>query len=203
MKFFETIDHALNLEPTRTLGSYLWYRAYVSLTPSTCFVLDDGTGRAVGYCIGTADTTSFSQEWRETFAPAVASTAVPRPEDEVDDELMERDDVKDLCRKFHHAECSALQSWPAILQQYPAHLHIDILPEYQGRGYGTMLINAFFEAVRSLGAKGVHVGVGQDNVMGRAFYKKIGFQACEPVPGNEAIGEIEADELATILLKSL
>ncbi|CAK7204599.1 hypothetical protein SEUCBS139899_007357 [Sporothrix eucalyptigena] len=37
------------------LAPYLWTHQYTLLNPQNCFVLDDGTGRAVGYVIGSSD----------------------------------------------------------------------------------------------------------------------------------------------------
>ncbi|CAK7241643.1 MAG: hypothetical protein STHCBS139747_003109 [Sporothrix thermara] len=42
-------------EPAIRLAPYLWTHQYTLLNPQNCFVLDDGTGRAVGYVIGSAD----------------------------------------------------------------------------------------------------------------------------------------------------
>ena len=39
--------------------------------------------------------------------------------------------------------------------EYPAHFHINILPEYQRVGAGGKLINALFEHYRNKGIKGV------------------------------------------------
>jgi GNAT superfamily N-acetyltransferase len=166
-------------------------------------VLDDGTGRVVGYCIGTADTTSFAQLWCDMFTPAVDSASVPSPDIKIGDPLMERDDVKGFRHAVYNADCSMLQPWPKTLQQYPAHLHIDILPEYQRRGYGTILINAFLQAVKSLGAKGVHLDMVQHNVSGRAFYEKIGFQMCSQVLDDGVSGLKGVNGIVVTLVKDI
>ncbi|MFL6111891.1 MAG: GNAT family N-acetyltransferase [Catenulispora sp.] len=62
------------------------------------------------------------------------------------------------------------------LAAFPAHPHIDILPPYQGHGYGRRLIERFAEAVD---ASGVHLGMSTMNVRARAFYDRLGF---EPLP---------------------
>jgi GNAT superfamily N-acetyltransferase len=40
------------------------------------------------------------------------------------------------------------------LPRYPAHLHIDLLPGFQGSGYGRQLIGTFCAAVAEAGAVG-------------------------------------------------
>ncbi|KAH7080655.1 acyl-CoA N-acyltransferase [Paraphoma chrysanthemicola] len=201
--FFTTIDHGLDWEPARTIGSYLWYKAYVSLTPDTCFVLDDGDGHVVGYCIGTPDTTLFAERWRNVFAPIVDPVLVPDPEVQSDNPLMERDDVKGFRHAVYNGSCSMLQSWPDLLQRYPAHMHIDLLPEYQRKGHGTALINAFFEAAKTRGANGVHLDMVKHNVTGRAFYDRIGFQICPQVMDGGVSGRTGENGIVVTLVKVL
>jgi len=45
---------------------------YVTLEPEHAHVLDDGSGTAVGYVLGTADTASFARRYREEWLPATA-----------------------------------------------------------------------------------------------------------------------------------
>jgi len=47
---------------------------------------------------------------------------------------------------------------------YPAHLHINVLPEYHGRGVGSQLIKRFEEYLVSLGVRGVHLGTSNHNL---------------------------------------
>ena len=103
--------------------------------------------------------------------PGVDSKHVPKPDVKTGDVLMEKEESKGFRRAFHRAECSALQAWPEELERYPAHMHIDILPEFQRKGWGSMLINALFDALRSQGAIGIHLGMARSNTGGRSFYE--------------------------------
>ena len=203
LEFFVTIEPSLDWEPTRTIGSYLWYRVYVSLTPATCFVLDDGNGQAVGYCIGTADTLQFAEKWRKEFAPTVDPQQVPQPDVRNDDPLMEKEETKGFRHAVHHAECSALQAWPKELKKYPAHMHIDILPEFQRKGWGSILINTLFDAVKREGAPGIHLDMVRWNTVGRSFYEKIGFEPCSLVLDNGDSGETGVKDVVLTLVKTL
>lgn len=203
MEFFVTIDSKLDWEPARTVGSYLWYRAYVSLTPSTCFVLDDGNGRAVGYCIGTADTSQFAERWRDEFASSVDRQQVPEPDLQTEDSLMEKEDVKGFRHAVHHAECSTLQAWPEELEKYPAHMHIDILPEFQRKGWGSILINRLFDAVKREGAPGIHLDMVRWNTTGRRFYEKLDFKPCSLVLDNGESGEAGVNGVVLTMVKTL
>jgi ribosomal protein S18 acetylase RimI-like enzyme len=67
------------------------------------------------------------------------------------------------------------------LDGYPAHLHIDLLPAYQGRGHGRRLVERFAAAAGTAGATGVHVAMVTANVRARGFYDRLGFGVL-PVP---------------------
>jgi len=157
----------------------------------------------VGYCIGSVDTTTFAKRWRDTFTPTIDSKLVPGPGVRCDDSLMERDEIKGFRHAVHNANCSMLQAWPQTLEQYPAHLHIDILPEYHRKGHGTVLMNAFLDAVMGQGAAGVHLDMVQHNVTGRAFYDRVGFQKCPLVMDGGASGETGVNGIVVTLIMDL
>jgi ribosomal protein S18 acetylase RimI-like enzyme len=136
---------------------------YVCLEPEFGFVLDDGQ-RAVGYVVGTPDTASFVRAYRDRWIPRLAGRypVPPRPPVTPDDELL----------ALHYWPERML--WPG-LAEYPAHLHIDLLPPFQGAGYGPRLMQTFFEAVARAGAAGVHVVVVASNTRAIGFYYHLGF----------------------------
>lgn len=202
-EFFVTIEPKLDWEPTRTIGSYLWYRAYVDLVPATCFVLDDGHGRAVGYCIGTSNTSNFAERWRTEFAPRVDQERVPKPGVPTSDPLMDKEETRGFRNAVYNAECSALQAWPEELEKYPAHMHIDILPDFQRKGWGSILINVLFDAVKREGAPGIHLDMVRWNTTGRNFYKKIGFEKCSLVLDDGKSGETGVNDVVLTLVKTL
>ncbi len=62
----------------------------------------------------------------------------------------------------------------AILQDYPSHLHINILPRQQGKGHGRRLIETLFAALAAKGSRGVHLFAGARNHPAIAFYRRMG-----------------------------
>jgi GNAT superfamily N-acetyltransferase len=62
---------------------------------------------------------------------------------------------------------------------YPAHLHIDLLPSLQGKGMGRTLMDTLFTELERQGVPGIHLGVGASNVGTVAFYRKTGFSVLE------------------------
>lgn len=142
---------------------------YATLEPGLAFVLDDG-GRAVGYVLGTSDTARYVRDLREKWLPTVAARhPLPGGEPGTPDALM-----TDF---LHHPEWLIRSE----LADYPAHLHIDLLPGYQGRGYGRALLTTLFAALDEAGAKRVHLVMSTANTGARAFYDRIGFHEI-PVP---------------------
>ena len=157
----------------------------------------------VGYCIGAADTTSFAQRWRDVFTPTIDPTLVPHPDVQTSDSRMEREDARHFRKAVYEADCSMLLPWPQVLEQYPAHLHIDILPEYQRKGWGSVLMQVFLGAVKSVGAKGAHLDMVQSNTSARAFYEKVGFQVCPHVLDDGASGQPGVNGIVVTLVISL
>jgi ribosomal protein S18 acetylase RimI-like enzyme len=140
---------------------------YVFLEPESAFVLDDGAG-AVGYVIGTPDTAAFARGYRERWIPRLADRyPVPPDPPTTPDEAM---------LALHYRPERML--WPG-LPAYPAHLHIDLLPPYQGSGHGRALIDTFCAAVADAGAAGVHVCVVRENIPALGFYDRLGFRALD------------------------
>lgn len=61
-------------------------------------------------------------------------------------------------------------------RKYPAHLHIDILEGYQGKGNGSKLLSALLDRLKADGVKGVWLGVDVKNERAINFYLKHGFK---------------------------
>ena len=64
----------------------------------------------------------------------------------------------------------------AEVDDYPAHLHIDLLPELQGQGLGPPPHrHAAGRARRARACPRVHLGMDAANTGARAFYDRLGF----------------------------
>ncbi|MFF0082490.1 GNAT family N-acetyltransferase [Streptomyces canus] len=146
---------------------------YVHLEPELAFVLDGGEGQAVGYIVGTADTPRFVADYRATWLPLVADRyPEPRHEPRTPDE--------EIVALLHRPERMLVPEVAA----YPAHLHIDLLPEWQGRGYGRALMESFLRALHERGVAAVHLTMVSANKSARAFYDRLGFhEIAVPDPG--------------------
>lgn len=151
-------------EQDRDLLGTLFAAPYAVLEPESAFVVDDGHGRAVGYVLGTADTPAFVERFRKEWLPAVAERwPAPQGEPRTPSEVM--------AVLLHTPERMIV---PAVAG-YPAHLHIDVLPPYQGRGLGRALMDAFLGSLAARGVPAVHLGMLTENTAARAFYDRLGF----------------------------
>ncbi len=141
---------------------------YLYLEPELAFVLADG-GRAVGYVIGTADTATFVGSYRHQWLPRLASARpAPGPGPIADGATPD----EYLLAALYQPE----RMLSPVVKDFPAHLHIDVLPAYQGGGHGRRLIETFAGAVARAGAPGLHVAVSPTNTRAHGFYLRVGFE---------------------------
>jgi len=63
----------------------------------------------------------------------------------------------------------------SVVERYPAHLHIDLLPRMQGGGNGRRMIEALVVELQRSGVSGVHLGVATENARAIGFYEHLGF----------------------------
>jgi GNAT superfamily N-acetyltransferase len=61
------------------------------------------------------------------------------------------------------------------LADYPAHLHIDLLPAFQRAGWGRKLIVTLLTALRHAGVPRVYLGMLTTNTAAGKFYERLGF----------------------------
>jgi ribosomal protein S18 acetylase RimI-like enzyme len=154
-------DATALFEDHRLLGD-LFVVPYAVLEPEHAFVLDDGSGQAVGYAVGALDTTAFDARLDAEWWPAArARHADPAGVDS----------IEGLFLGYLHGPPRADAD---LVARYPSHLHIDLLPPVQGKGWGRRLMEALFDALGADGSTGVHLGVAEANRRAIAFYAHLG-----------------------------
>lgn len=62
------------------------------------------------------------------------------------------------------------------LRQYPAHLHIGVLPLWRRRGIGAALMTCYEEYLCQRGVAGFHLYASSFHPLGVAFYRKLGLE---------------------------
>jgi ribosomal protein S18 acetylase RimI-like enzyme len=124
----------------------------------------DVGGEARGYVVGTSDTRGFQEWFVSEWWPRVSPTHVERT----------AGDAWLLAEARHPTRMLI-----ADVDEYPAHLHIDLLPDQQGKGAGRALIDACIDLLRTRGVRGVHLVAETANAGAQAFYPRVGFMAIE------------------------
>lgn len=147
----------------------IWALPYLTVNPETAFVLTR-LGKVVGYAVGAVDTASFEVELERAWWPELRRQFVDREPSAAGDGY-----VLDYIRR---PETSPSE----IVSRYPAHLHINLLPEAQERRLGTTLLEQLLISLKTAGASGVHLGINHMNEPVADFYRKIGFSEIARLP---------------------
>ena len=161
------------------LIGHIWAGPYLALAPDFAFVLEDAAG-VCGYVIGAPDTAAFEAWLERAWWPALRGQ-YPDP---ADVPPAERSPDQRLMHLIHHPH----RGDPAVLADYPAHLHIDLLPRGQGGGNGRRLMETLFAALTRAGVPGVHLGVGLRNARAQGFYRHLGMQELGRDGGGVTLG---------------
>lgn len=125
---------------------------YIDNEPENCFVIDD-SGKAVGYIICAEDYDRYEKIFNERYLPL----------------------TKQYGEKRYDWAKSSSYLQKKFKSEYPAHLHIDLLPEYQRMGLGRKLVDTLREHLSAKGVDGVCLTCGGKNENAQKFYKKCGF----------------------------
>lgn len=137
---------------------------YVVHEPEVCFVIANDEDEALGYIIGTKDSEKFAEWCEANWFPEL------RRKYPIDVHYKSSFE-KRIVELIHTGYIPRPEA-----KLYPAHLHIDLLPEAQGMGMGKKLIQTFIEKLKKLKVTGLHLEVGRKNERAIGFYKAIGFK---------------------------
>jgi len=149
---------------------------YVHRHPDLAFVVEADDGRVVGYIVGAPDTYAFEDWFHNEWWPE-REQRWPKPERE--------QSRQDGTLIYAYSRRGGAEPYA---EDYPAHLHIDLLPEVQGQGWGRLLIATLVDALRERGVTGLHLAASTDNTGAIAFYPRVGFTAIPSHEGVQAFG---------------
>lgn len=136
---------------------------YIEREPHNCFVGVNG-GEVAGYILCAENAVAWAEDFRKEFLDG-----------------LEEDSIRQYC-------INSTETPLAFSADYPAHLHIDLLPKYQRMGLGTRLMDTLVNHLKGKGIPGLMLGVGANNVGAQAFYGKYGFSVLEKQTGSIAMG---------------
>lgn len=160
-------DSALGLDRDVDLLGHLYAGPYLALEPDFAFVAEDEHG-VCGYALGTPDTTRFCQQLEATWLPPLRQRypQATRPGDAW------------IVSRLHE-----LWQMDERLAEWPAHLHVDLLPRAQGLRLGGKLMQILLDQFKTAGVTGIHLGVDPSNQRALAWYPKQGFALLYEQPG--------------------
>lgn len=155
---------ATPLHEDRKLIGHLYAAPYGVLEPDQVILAEDELGVA-GYIVGTFDTDDFAarleREWwpplRQHYAE-IAPSALSAAD-----------------RQRISAIMQPSPNPPDIVAQYPAHIHMNLLPRLRGQRVGTALLERWIAKARAAGIRGIHLGANAKNAGGIAFWTRSGF----------------------------
>ena len=146
------------------LLSEIYLLPYLSLAPDLATVVAASDEPPVGYVLGALDTAAFDAAAEESWWPPLRERY---PVDAHADDFPE----SVLVEHIHEPASTS----PELLAEFPSHLHIDLLPEVQGQGYGRRLLERLFDQLAAAGSPGVHLDTSVHNTRAIAFYRAMGF----------------------------
>lgn len=145
---------------------WLYNRYYTSHEGYNCFVAADERDEAVGYIICSENFEKYSKTFKS-------------------DELRQ---IRKLGFHFYLFALGDLIIQKPFVKKYPAHLHIDILEEYQRMGLGHKLMDALTSNLKRKNVPGVMLIVAAKNEKGVNFYKKYGFEVVRSLGAGLVMG---------------
>ena len=150
---------------------------YLHLCPDSAFVAEDWEG-ICGYIVGATDTAAYQERLEQAWWPKLREL-YPLAEEEANALLEEH-------RKrvaFIHQPSPMPAS---VLQNYPAHIHMNLLERARGTGGGCRLLSMWVEMARSNNIRGIHLGANPENHNGIAFWQARGFSPLAGMPAGTA-----------------
>ena len=142
-------DPVLGYRIARMFSTY-----YVRECYDTCFVLVDDSDQVVGYILCEPDYKRYNKIFRKIDVP----------------------EIKKLDKASGRNAWLFPIPYTFFGRKYPAHLHIDILDEYQNQGFGAKLMDALFTELKRRNVKGVMLQADIHNEGAVRFYKRLGFK---------------------------
>jgi ribosomal protein S18 acetylase RimI-like enzyme len=157
----------------RQLFTDAFARYYIEQETSLVWVAESA-GDLIGFLFGCTDTSLQLKRWRSYIFNRVLMRAVSG--------------------RYRLGRNTASFAWGMLtgalrgeavkvdLQEYPAHLQIDVKAGFRGVGVGRRLIEAYLGQLRLLNIQGVHLETTTHNEAAFHLYEKIGFHLLDERP---------------------
>ena len=158
------------------LMGHIYSAPYASLQPDLCLVAEDEGGVA-GFVVGTDDTSSWERRLEREWWPRLRQQ-YPVP-----------DEARMVEWSHDHRRVSMIHNPrptpAAVVQSYPSHLHMNLLPRLQGLGIGSRMFAAWLSTAATRGIGPLHVAVNRANTRAVGFWQRVGFNRID-IPDDRA-----------------
>jgi len=162
----KTTDMRIKNEVQRRALINTFCNYYVECEPQNCFVAVDDEDNAVGYIICAENFARYEKKFFEKYYPIIKKCGITKG-------ILARASVM-ITKRYAGF--------------YPAHMHIDILPEYQRMGLGTQLVDALVNHLKEKKIRGLMLVVSAKNEKGMNFYNKYGFNKIATISSSVVMG---------------
>lgn len=147
--------------PWQPLFELLWVSPYFQGVGVGCFVAEL-QGQVVGYLLGAPNQTEYLRGLMRVLLGRRLWTSIPPP--------------FPLLACLHYLLRAARYAAPhADFGRYPAHLHLNLLPQARGQHLGEALLRAHLGALERRGVPGVQLSTTTQNEAALGLYHKLGF----------------------------
>lgn len=150
----ETAPNSMKFNDRRIQYTLLMYNRYYTRVLKHSFVAVDENNNPIGYILCAPDFNAYYDSFSKNELKQIKRQSIF-------DYFMAYSELK-LLKKYS--------------TDYPAHLHIDIFPTYQGQGIGRSLIDALEKYLKSISTPGLMLSVSSRNKGAVEFYKHCGFE---------------------------
>ena len=153
---------------TRATLCTMYCDYYLDNQADYCLVAVDDNDVPVGYVLCVVDLDDYDEKMQELYLPLVRKVS-----------------SGDYFRFI--AETKVTQRY--VRAGYTAHLHINVLDEYQRQGLGTKLLQTLEGKLREMFVEGVYLICGQKDEGARAFCEKMGYEDIDFLAGAVVYGK--------------
>lgn len=145
---------------------------YLDYEADSCFVaINTTTNQVVGYILSSLDTRIQTRKFNRKMLPRILMRTF------LYTSWRYRQSFRMLLylRKLNQNSPTPSNE-NLILSDYPAHLHINVLPEFHRQGLGTALMNELESYLENENCTGIHLWTSERNEKAVPFYLKKGFK---------------------------
>jgi ribosomal protein S18 acetylase RimI-like enzyme len=147
---------------------------YMELEPNSLFVAVMN-GALTGYLCGCLDSREFPSESRRIEEAIKKYRLMLRPKPALF-----------FARGLLDVGFSAIRRRPTAADfddpRWPAHLHINVIPEARRAGVGAALMNRWFDRLKEMGSRGCYLQTLVQNDRAVRFFERMGFEKYGPTP---------------------